>query len=135
MTDPSLQKMQTTPESNVQKMHIPAEWVEAGGRAAAVANNDDPDFLGYQQNKPNWQLWSPCIEAALIAVIPLIREDERERIKASGHVILPREATEGMVKAGTERALNTSISSQTGGWPAYINGQWHATIAAFEEGE
>lgn len=96
MTDPSLQKMQTTPESNVQKMHIPAEWVEAGARAAAVANNDDPDFLGYQQNKPNWQLWSPCIEAALAAVIPMIEvraaDQERER--------LAKEAEEGiMVRA------------------------------------
>lgn len=59
---------------------IPQEWVEAGARAAAAANYDDPDFLGYQQDKPNWQLWSPCIQAAISAVIPLVREDERERL-------------------------------------------------------
>lgn len=96
MTDPSLQKMQTKPESNVQKMHIPAEPVKAkprhpkrtttitdlvtdedvrvASRASAAANNDDPDFLGYQQDKPNWKLWEPCTRAALEAFAPRLIE-------------------------------------------------------------
>lgn len=69
------------------------------------------------------------------AFAPLNEITDKTISLLDGCVIVPREATEGMVKAGTERALNTSISSQTGGWPAYINGQWHAMIAAFEEGE
>lgn len=68
MTDPSLQKMQTTPESNVQKMHISAEWVEA-----AFAAYDDAAV-------PDCGTSHHGIKAALSAVIHLIREDERERL-------------------------------------------------------
>lgn len=58
-TEPSLQKMQTTPESNVQKMHIPAEWVEKAKDAYAQA-------VAQTEREP--------IQAALAAVIPLIRD-------------------------------------------------------------
>lgn len=62
--------------------------------------------------------------------------DLREALSLlEGRVLVPREATEEMVKAGTERALNASISSATGGWPAYIAGQWSAMVQAAEEGE
>lgn len=123
MPEPSnMQKMHkpSDHESNVQKMHIPAEWTEMADKAFFDRN------ASYIEN----------LEAALAAVIPLVREDERKRIKASGHVIVPSAAIDFIKGAGPDHE---------GFWfgdeamPGKGNFRWRtrfdAMIAAAEEGE
>lgn len=97
MPDPSLQKVQKTPESNmqkmhntpghesnVQKMHIPQEWVEAFRRAF----EGERDRLIQSRAQGERMDVRVCYHAGLSAVIPLVRKGERERLAALERVVM-----------------------------------------------